>query len=85
MERNKLEAVETWIWRKLTKTSWVERKGNKKVLDEVKEKRSLIKTIGKRRAKLIRHVLRRNQYLTSIIEGKVVGKKPSYILQEYGK
>ncbi|KAG8228137.1 hypothetical protein J437_LFUL000139 [Ladona fulva] len=33
-------------------------------------------TIGKRRAKVIGHVLRHNQYLTNIIGGKVVGKKP---------
>ena len=42
-KKNYLEAVEMWIWRRVTKNSWIKRKSNLKVSDEVKECRKFIK------------------------------------------
>ncbi|KAF0691551.1 putative transposon-derived protein F52C9.6, partial [Aphis craccivora] len=33
-EKDRLEAMEMWIWRKMNKTSWVERKANEQVLKD---------------------------------------------------
>ena len=45
-----------------------------KVLYKVKESRNLI-TIIRRRVKLIGHLLRYNDFVSSINEGKVLGKR----------
>lgn len=75
LERNRLEAAEMWIWRKMTRTSWMERKTNLEVLREVKEERRLMKEMGKRKIKFIGHVIRHNTFFVNILEGKVLGKK----------
>ena len=65
-EKKRLEAMEMWIWRRMKKTSWVERKSNDQVLIEVNENRTLLKYIGRRKAKMIGHIMRHNQFLTNI-------------------
>jgi len=37
-EKDRLEAMEMWIWRKMIKTLWVEKKTNEQVLKDVREK-----------------------------------------------
>ncbi|KAI5731180.1 hypothetical protein M8J77_006038 [Diaphorina citri] len=75
-DREKLEAAEIWMWRKMNKTSWVEKKSNERVLAEVKERRYLMNFIASRKTKLIGHIIRHNDFLSNIFEGKVEGKKP---------
>jgi hypothetical protein len=38
----KCEAMETWIWGKMDKTLWVERKTNEQVLKYIKEEKDTI-------------------------------------------
>jgi len=74
-EKDRLEAMEMWIWRKMNKTSWVERKTNEQVLKDVIENRNIIKHILKRKTKLIRHLFRPNTFMKNIFEGKTLGKR----------
>ncbi|KAI5727290.1 hypothetical protein M8J77_000272 [Diaphorina citri] len=60
----------------MNKTSWVEKKSNERVLAEVKERRYLMNFIASRKIKLIGHIIRHNDFLSNIFEGKVEGKKP---------
>ncbi|KAI5734042.1 hypothetical protein M8J77_001775 [Diaphorina citri] len=57
--------------------SWIRpwKKSNERVLEEVGESRQLIKTIEKRKIKLIGHIIRHNNFITNIFEGKIQGKK----------
>lgn len=71
----RLEAAEMWIWRRMLKISWTEKKSNEWVLKEIHETRKLITNIEKRKAKFVGHTLRHNEFLTTILEGKVLGKK----------
>jgi len=70
-----LEAFEMWIWRRMMKVSWMERKTNEEVLKSVEEKRALIGTIRGRQRKWIGHVLRSDTLFKDIIEGRMEGKK----------
>lgn len=36
-ERERLEAMEMWMWRRMTRTSWIERKRNETILEEIEE------------------------------------------------
>jgi hypothetical protein len=47
---------------------------NEEVLHRVKEKRNILRTNRRRKAKCIGHVLRRNCLLKHVIEGKLRGK-----------
>lgn len=36
-DRKRLEAAKIWMWRRITKTRWIEKKTNERVLEEVEE------------------------------------------------
>jgi hypothetical protein len=55
------------------KTNWIEKKSNMEVLNMVNEQRKIIKMINIRKPKFFRHILRRNTFITSFMEGKING------------
>jgi hypothetical protein len=67
--------MEMWIWRRTTRTSWTESKRNDTILQEIGEERNIITAIMKRKVKLIGHQLRYNDFVTNILEGKIMGKR----------
>ena len=60
---NRLEAFEMWLWRRIMKVKWTEHKTNEEVLEVVKEKRLLIKTIRERQKNWVGHILRNDSLL----------------------
>jgi hypothetical protein len=74
-DRERLQAFEMWCWRRLEKISWTEKKTNEEVLRIVSEKRSLLKVIENRRGKMIGHLLRHDDLIKVIIEGKIEGRR----------
>ena len=71
----RLEAFEMWIWIRIERISWKDHISNKEVLKRVKERRSLIETIVRRKKNWIGHVLRGCGMLKEIIEGRLEGKR----------
>lgn len=67
--------MEMWIWRKMSKTSWTERKSSERVLKDVGEKRDIVKHIFKRKTKLIGHLFRHNTSISNVFKGKILGKR----------
>jgi hypothetical protein len=55
----------------MEKISWTDHVRNEEVLLRVKEQRSILNEIRKRKAKWIGHILRRNCLLQQVIEGKI--------------
>src|SRR5580698_10282718 len=74
-EIQRLNALEMWIWRRMEKVSYKNRKTNEEVLDIVGEERSLIETIVRRKKNWIGHILREG-LLKDVIEGRMEGKPP---------
>jgi hypothetical protein len=72
----RLDALEMWLWRRMEKVSWKEKKTNIEVLEIVGEKRILVDTIVQRKKNWIGHVLRGDGLLKEVMEGKLVGKRP---------
>jgi hypothetical protein len=58
----------------MEKISWTDRVRNEEVLHRVKEERNIVKTIKRRKANWIGHILRRNCLLKQVIEGKLEGR-----------
>ena len=76
VDQKRLEAFETWCWRRMLKIKWTDKIRNEEVYRRVEEKRTLWNTIEKRRTRWIGHTLRHNGFVKNIIEGKIEGKVP---------
>src|ERR1051325_2092794 len=74
--RDKLEAFEMWLWRRMEKISWKDLKTNDEVLHLVEEKRNIVITIEKRKKNWIGHIVRGNSLLKLVLEGRMEGKRP---------
>ena len=55
----------------MEKISWTDHVRNEEVLPRVNEQRNILHEIGKGKANLISHILRRNCLLKQVIEGKI--------------
>ena len=73
VDQKYLKSSEISCWRRMEKISWVDRVRNE-ALHRVKKERNTLRTIKRRKANWIRHILRRNYPLNHIIEGKIEGK-----------
>ena len=71
-----MNAFEMWVWRRMEKVSWRERKTNEEVLEAVGERRRLLEVITKRKKNWIGHVLRGEGLLRDVMEGRMEGKRP---------
>jgi hypothetical protein len=74
-EIQRLEAFEMWIWRRMEKIGWTEKKTNAEVLKDIGQKRNFITTILKRKKNWIGHVLRHEGLMRDVMEGKMEGKR----------
>ncbi|XP_025418329.1 uncharacterized protein LOC112689047 [Sipha flava] len=57
-EKDMLEALEMWCWRKMQRISWTDRRSNEDILRTIGEKQTLIDIIKRRRWQMIGHSLR---------------------------
>ena len=54
-EYRKLDALEMWLWRRMEKVSWTQRKTNEEILRMVGEKRRLVNMVVERKKRWIGH------------------------------
>ena len=77
----------TFSWQRMLKISWTEKVTNEEVLICVNEARSILKTIWYRKHRWLGHVLRHDNLLHHIVEGKVLdkttwGRKKMHLLHD---
>jgi len=65
----RLEAFETWIWRRVMKVSWNEHKTNEEVLQMVDTEREMMVTLRSRQKRRLGHILRHDSLLRITLEG----------------
>jgi len=73
VDHKHLESFEMWCWRRMEKISWTDHVRKEEVILGVKEQRSILHEISKRKANFIGHILRRNCLLQRVIGGKIKG------------
>ena len=71
----RVQAMEMWMWRRMMKISWTERKTNEEVLTMIGEKRELLKTIRRRQMKFVGHIMRRGGIESTVLTGMIEGKR----------
>jgi len=75
VDRKKIEAFETWIWRRMEKISWRDKITNDDVLRRVNKERNLPNEIWQRKHRWIGYMLRHDSFLQGIFEGRMLGKR----------
>src|SRR6476619_4802634 len=70
-EINRSNAFEMWVWRRMGKVSWMDKRTHEQVLSSMNEKRCLIKTIWDRKKTWIGHVVRGNGLMKLVLEGRM--------------
>ncbi|GFN73966.1 retrovirus-related pol polyprotein from type-2 retrotransposable element r2dm [Plakobranchus ocellatus] len=73
--QNKLKATEMWYLRRMLRIPWTAKKTNERVLNEANKRRSLVRTIRKRQATFLGHVMRRGKLEHLVTTGKFEGKR----------
>ena len=72
----KIEVFEMWCLRKMGNFKWSDLISNEKVLQILKTKRSLLTSIQKRKLRYYGHIKRKNNILTTLLEGRMQGRRP---------
>ncbi|GFO02680.1 RNA-directed DNA polymerase from mobile element jockey [Plakobranchus ocellatus] len=67
--QNKLQATEMWFLRRILWIPWTAKKTKEGVLNEANKRRSLVRTIRKRQATFLGHVMRRGRQREKIMDG----------------
>jgi len=57
-DKERLEAFEMWIRRRMLKISWVDKVSNAEVLQKVQENKSILDTVQHRKFRWMGHILR---------------------------
>ena len=74
-ERRKIDAFELWCWRRLLRISWVDRRTNMSILDEIRPETSQEGTINKRALTFFGHTMRASGIERDAMLGKVQGQE----------
>ena len=76
-EKDRLNAAEMWLYRRLLRISWQDKRTNESVLEELFTTRTLLKEINRRKLKFLGHAIRnpKTNLMASILQGRVEGKR----------
>ena len=82
MEIDRLRAFEMWIWRRMERISWEDKKKNEEVLDAME--RSLVEAVVKRKKNWIWHIVSGEGLLKLALEGRMKGKRKRLGVRGWG-
>ena len=74
---DKLQAFETWCYRRMWRIPWTDRVSNAEVLDRMQKECEIINTMKRRKLQYLGHIMRGQKYtlLQLIVQGKISGKR----------
>ena len=76
-DQNRIHAVEMWLYRRLLRVSWKEKRTNDSILNELGVTRKLLSEVLKRRLRYTGHALRntKTDLMKTVLQGKFAGKR----------
>ena len=76
-DENRIQAAEMWIYRRMLRISWKERRTNDSVMLELNTTRQLLGLVLRRKLSFLGHTHREGgcQLVKTVIQGKVTGKR----------
>lgn len=72
-DKRKIDALETFCWRRMLRVSWTQRRTNESILQQLRIKKRL--RVAGNIAKFFSHIVRRNGLERLTIEGLVAGRR----------
>lgn len=72
---DKLQSLEMWVFRRILKIPWTDKKTNAQVLQMIGQERTLWKDIKKRKVRFLGHLLRHQSLQKQLLEGMIKGKR----------
>ena len=80
----RIDELEMWLYRRLVKIPWTEKRTNASILNELDKKLTLESKIRKQYAKFFGHAMRRQGLENLIITARVLGKRSQGSLRAGG-
>ena len=75
-ERKKIDAFEMWCWRRVMRVSWMERKTNVRVLENIKPEWTLESRVAQTALRYFGHVVREERGMENdVMHGEMSGKR----------
>ena len=74
-----MESFELWCYRRMMNIKWMDRITNEEVLGRIGERRTLWKSLRKKRGQMMGHALRHGGLLRDILQGEVGKKRKAQI------
>ena len=76
-EEKKLEAAEMWLYRRLLRVKWTDKRTNESILGELSNSKQVLQDINKKRLKYFGHVMRNKTTLlmSTVLQGKTEAKR----------
>jgi len=75
-ERRRIDAFELWCWRRLLRVSWIARKSNQSILEEISPGCSLEGLMLKLKFQYFGHLMRRaDSFEKTLMLGKIEGRR----------
>ena len=76
VERQRINAFELWLWRRLLKVSWRARRSNQFILKEISPEYSLEGLMLKLKLQYFHHLMRRtDSFEKTLMLGKIEGRR----------
>ncbi|RUS81011.1 hypothetical protein EGW08_011216 [Elysia chlorotica] len=76
-EQNRIHAIEMWLYRRLFRVCWKEKRTNDSILKELGVTRKLLSEVQKRRLRYTGHAIRniKTDLMKTVLQGKFAGKR----------
>ena len=78
-DERKITSMEMWLWRRMLRISWMEKRTDNSILQELEIKRDLLGHVRKRKLSYFGYLCRDNgcQITKTVVEGNVRGRRRS--------
>ena len=76
-EEKRINAAEMWLYRRLLRISWKDKRTNDSILEELSTNRVLLQEMNKRKLKYVGHAVRnpKTDLMATILQGRVEGRR----------
>ena len=74
-DRARIHSFEIWVYRRLLRVSWTEKRSKERIPEEIGEYKGLVNQIEKQKLQFIGHIMRQRCIENDLLTGTVFGKQ----------
>ena len=73
-DRARIQSFELWAYKRFLRISWMEKRSNRSVLDEIGETKGLVNEIEKQKLQFMGHIMRHRCMENDLLTGTLFGR-----------